>query len=163
MKIRADFVTNSSSSSFITILAVKHDGNTVRIQLNSEGFAEENIFFCTSIRKLVNRRTRNGQEILRNLQKMYRTRSLDHLLESTNAGAPLCDIADLQECREIIITEELSGDVMEQIDCESEDGELVSPHTASVTASYDVQGDRYAPMQYTAEDDDGNELTVITD
>lgn len=161
MKIRTDFVTNSSSSSFITIRAVKLDGSTVETRLNSMGFADEYIFFASSIKKLVNRRTCTGEEILKTLQHMYRTRSLDDVLENTNAGAPLRSITNLKDCREIIITEKLTGDITHQIDCENEDGELVCPYSASVTAAYNVQEDRYAPMQYTAEDDDDNELTVI--
>lgn len=52
MKIRADFVTNSSSSSYLVITVTKKDGNNVVFEDENRAFNGLGGFRCTSIRDL---------------------------------------------------------------------------------------------------------------
>lgn len=54
MKIRTDFVTNSSSSSFLVITIAKKDGNNIVLESEDRGFAAEGSFKCSSARDLYN-------------------------------------------------------------------------------------------------------------
>ena len=161
MKIRTDFVTNSSSSSFITIIATKKDGTVVTDQLESEGYPEEMIYFGSGIEKLVNAETPDGEAILRNIQKMYQSPRIDYLLEDAGEDHPLRSIKDLKDLLKVEIQEEIFGEFLDGEYCTNADGDEVYPESATVIAAYDIQNDSYSEMKYSAKSETGEELTVF--
>ena len=96
MKIRTDFVTNSSSSSYITIIATKKDGSVITESLESAGFPDNQIFYA-GIERIVEATTADGDEILRNIQKMYNNLRIDYLLDESGDSHPLRCIKSMKE------------------------------------------------------------------
>ena len=174
MKFRTDFVTNSSSSSFITIIATKKDGTSIEEELESETCFGERIFFSSGIGKLVNAETVDGDEILRNIVEMYKSPRITYLIVDSKEDHPLRNIKNLQDLVKIEFQEEIYGDDLEIFvcydksgdliyPCHDEDGDVFFPNSAKVTVSYDVQNDSYSEMQYTVENSDGEHIAVKID
>ena len=157
MKIRVDFVTNSSSSSYITIVATMKDGTVITDRLESEGFADRQIYYA-GIRKIVGPDTASGEEILDNIQQMYCNTRIDCVLEEE--PHPLRDITDLKELLKIEITEEVGGDILDGDEFQDEDGDFVVAASAQVIATYDIQNNVYSELEYSAKGYDDQELTV---
>ena len=144
MKIRTDFVTNSSSSSFITIIATKADGTIIKDTLESDGFPEDQIFFQDDLSEIVTAETENGEEILENIRSMYEK---EH---------PLRAVKDLKELISIEIKEQVYGEILE--------GEFDVPlDTAIAVMSYDVQNGTYSSKQCFTESGEEIEPSVYPD
>lgn len=150
MRIRNDFVTNSSSSSFITIIATKIDGTVITDKLEADGICEEQIFFSDGIGEIVNAETKDGEEILRNIQGMYCNPSIDYQLDESDEELALRRIKDLKELLKIEIKEEIFGDVMDFIECVDADGEFVCAELAEVSVTYNIENNSYSEQRYSA-------------
>ena len=157
MKIRVDFVTNSSSSSYITIIATKKDGTVITDRLESEGFPDRQIYYA-GIQKVVGPDTASGEEILDNIQQMYCNTRIDCVLK--DEPHPLREITDLKELLKIEITEEVFGDILEGAEYQDENGDFASAASAQVVATYDIQNNVYK-FEYSAKGYDDQELNVI--
>ena len=160
MKIRTDFVTNSSSSSFITIIATKKDGTIITDKLESDGYPDKLIYFSSGIKKIVCAKTANGEEILKNIQKMYRNSRIDYLLDESGEEHPLRGIKSLKDLLKVNIKEEIYGDILDGIDCYDSKGEFAHPESATVEFSYDVEKEVYSKKKCFAVSEDGETLEV---
>ena len=156
MKVRVDFVTNSSSSSYITIVATMKDGTVITDRLESEGFLDKQIYDA-GIEQVVNADTASGEEILDNIQEMYCNVRVDYFLDEK--PHPLRKITDLKELLKIEITEEVFGDILEGAEYQDENGEFASAASAQVVATYDAQNNVYK-FDYSAKGYDDQELSV---
>ncbi len=160
MEDNSIYLNNNASRSLITITATKTDGAVVKDWLRSKGVIDNQIYFSSGIENIVNSDTENGEEILRNIQKMYCCSQIDYLLDEAEDNRLLRSIESLDELLTIEITEEITGDVLVEVVCVNDEGEFVYPTSASVTVSYDVVNNTYSDMLYTALDNDGNILRV---
>ena len=134
MKIRTDFVTNSSSSSFITIIATKADGTIIKDTLESD----------------------NGEEILENIRSMYCNDCVDYQFDDEEKEHPLRAVKDLKELISIEIKEQVYGEILE--------GEFDVPlDTAIAVMSYDVQNGTYSSKQCFTESGEEIEPSVYPD
>ena len=156
MKIRTDFVTNSSSSSFITIIATKADGTIIKDTLESDGFPEDQIFFQDDLSEIVTAETENGEEILENIRSMYCNDCVDYQLDDAEKEHPLRAVKDLKELISIVIKEQVYGEILE--------GEFDVPlDTAIAVMSYDVQNGTYSSKQCFTESGEEIEPSVYPD
>ena len=160
MKIRTDYVTNSSSSSFITIVATKKDGSVIVDKLECDGNADDHIYFSECIDELVNPETKNGSAILDNLQKMYNNPRMDYLLDQSGEKHLLRNITDLKLLKKIEFSEEIFGDILDCITCIDEEGDFVCPASSQITISYDVEKEEYSEPFITAKNSDGDALEI---
>lgn len=161
MKIRTDFVTNSSSSSFITIVATKKDGSVIVDKLECDGNADDHIYFSECIDELVNQETKNGSMILDNIQKMYNNPRMDYLLDQSGEKHLLRNITDLKLLKKIEFSEEIFGDILDCITCIDEEGDFVCPASSQITISYNVEKDEYSEPFITAKNSDGDALEIF--
>ena len=111
MKFRTDLVTNSSSSSYITITATKTDGTVITDSLESDGIASDYLYCKNDLSRVVNPQTKNGEEILKNIQSMYFNPRIDYLLDDSGEDHPLRSVKDLKELLSIEIKEEIEGEL----------------------------------------------------
>ncbi len=152
MKIRTDFVTNSSSSSYITI-TLNGATSSVRLTGECDNFDYPmNGLFYEEIGHIISKDTKTIDQLLSNLREAYGFCFEDAFVEEHNGFVTIDDATT------IIFEEEVGGDVsyneLEMYD-EMDLLDGLDPNSGmKVVGKYTVKTGEYSSQKYI-EDDDG--------